>query len=496
MFGTVYGDVGAIEDVCGDGLVTGEEACDPEGEPTCGDGQECVDCACLDVACGDGRVSSGEECDPLSDLITCSDGTFCTSDCSCVAPTCGNGTTEPGEECDDGNGINGDSCENDCTLPVCGNAITDAGEECDDGNAVNGDACDINCTTPRCGNGALDPLEQCDDGNTISGDGCENSCRTTGICGNEVVEPGEECDDGNLAPRDGCSSLCTIELCGNEMIDAGEECDDGNTVSGDGCSSACLIEVVSGVDFVTAGFGGMRGIGSGTLTVAGVTGAVTRAILYWQGPTNLSDSTANAGITFANQSIMGTNIGFSSDNCWGFQNSQAYRADVTGLVTGDGAYSIGDLLKPGADINGASLIVFFNDGDPSNDMTVHLFDGNDSTVNSVFDAAGWNQTYPDIAYPGGTANMILHVADGQTFSDGAVSVNGSVIAAAGAVWSGNTVPNGASASSTNGGLWDIRAFDIASIVSVGSNDLNLVSPSGGDCLGLIVTMIVIGPAPL
>lgn len=77
---------------------------------------------------------------------------------------------------------------------------------------------------------------------------------------------------------------------------------------------------IADTDFAIFGFGGMRGIGTGTITVAGVTGTVTRATLIWQGPTNSADPTANAGVTFNGTAITGANIGLSSDNCWGFTN--------------------------------------------------------------------------------------------------------------------------------------------------------------------------------
>ncbi len=69
-------------------------------------------------------------------------------------------------------------------------------------------------------------------------------------------------------------------------------------------------------------------------------------------------------MTFNGTPITGTNIGIASDNNWGFTNSQSYRADVTSLVTGNAAYSLSQLRQggpPTVDINGVSLIVFYND---------------------------------------------------------------------------------------------------------------------------------------
>lgn len=243
---------------------------------------------------------------------------------------------------------------------------------------------------------------------------------------------------------------------------------------------------IPNTDFAAFGFGGMRGLGTGSITVAGVSGTVTRALLYWQGPTRSTSSSANAAVRFAGTTVTGTQIGFASDNCWGFTNSQAYRADVTALVPGNGSYSLADFLKPDADINGVSLLVFFNDGNPANNRDVVIYEGNDSTIISPFDPGGWDATLAGINYSGGSANLQLHVGDGQRFTDDAVVVNGTVVAPAGAVFEGGSVPNGASAASTNGGLWDIRSFDVTSLLSPGPNTLNLTSGHFSDCLSLVV----------
>ncbi len=257
-------------------------------------------------------------------------------------------------------------------------------------------------------------------------------------------------------------------------------------------------ETVFATDIASAGFGGMRGIGDGEIVLTGVSGTVTEALLYWHGPTNSEDATANADVTFAGTDISGANIGFSDNNCWGFDNSQAYRADVTSLVTGDDTYSLANFLGSNADINGASLIAFFNDGDDTNNRDVVLFDGNDSNIPNTFDADGWNVTLPGINYDTGSANMELHVSDGQSFPDDALTLNGTIaLAPSGPTFDGDSVPNGPSATSTSGGLWDIKAFDVTSGLAPGDNTLTLTTGLGSDCLSLIVAAVDLpgGAAP-
>ncbi len=258
-----------------------------------------------------------------------------------------------------------------------------------------------------------------------------------------------------------------------------------------------LSETVFATDVVAAGFGGIRNIGTGSLTVTGVSGKVTRAYLYWMGPTNSTSATANASVIFNGSAVTGTNIGFSDDNCWGFVNSQAYRADVTSMVPGNGTYSLANFLKSDANINGVSLIVFFNDSSATNNRDIVLFHGNDSNIPNTFDADGWNVTLGGINYKGGAVSLDLHVADGQGFFDAALILNGATLAPSGAVFQGDTVPNGASAGSTNGGLWDIRSFSITGSLSIGTNTLTLTSGLNNDCLALVVAIVNLpaGAAP-
>jgi hypothetical protein len=258
--------------------------------------------------------------------------------------------------------------------------------------------------------------------------------------------------------------------------------------------------LVKNTNYVSAGYGGMRTIGTGTIQLSGVTGTVTRALLYWHGPTNSTDPTVNATVSFAGHAVTGTNIGMSSDNCWGFVNSQAYRADVTGLVTGNGAYALSNFTKSGAEVNGASLIVFYNNAASTNKRDIVIFDGNDSNATNSYDADGWNVTLPGINYTSGTANIELHISDGQigaSFADGEIDLNGSSIAPAGQIFSGSSVPNGASAAATSGGLWDIKSFNITGALKPGSNTISLTSSYNADCLSMIAAVIDLpaGAAP-
>jgi len=261
-----------------------------------------------------------------------------------------------------------------------------------------------------------------------------------------------------------------------------------------------FFQVIRGVQVAQAGYGGMRGLGTGSIAISGVTGGVAAAYLYWHGPTNSTDPNVNATVTLGGSSITGQNIGFANDNSWSFQNSQAYRADVTAIVKGTtfsggaATFALANFRKTvgttiTADINGASLLVFYNDAT----KTPHdylLWNGNDSNVASTFDPAGWDMTFTGISYTSGAASLILHVADGQDFADGPVALNGTTFLAAGNNFQGDSTPfatrvNG----SSDGSLWDIHTYDIASFLSPSTTSLQVTSSGGSDALSLIVALL-------
>ena len=86
---------------------------------------------------------------------------------------------------------------------------------------------------------------------------------------------------------------------------------------------------------------------------------------------NTTDAAANSNVSFAGHAIAGANIGFSSDNCWGFENSQAYRADVTPYVSGNGTYDLASFIKEkgftqeSTPLLGNSLVIVVPWGNPA-----------------------------------------------------------------------------------------------------------------------------------
>jgi hypothetical protein len=271
--------------------------------------------------------------------------------------------------------------------------------------------------------------------------------------------------------------------------------------------------IVTDTDWTSAGVSGIGsptfGGGDATITLSGVSGAVTRAFLYWQGINNSGTSAVYdaAGITFNGVSITGTSIGDTHTNFWGNGSSRAFRAVVTSLVTGNGAYMLNNLANcPGCDANGASLVVMFDDGNASNNRDLYILQGNDANLVNGFpgETDGWYLTFAGFDYSGGDVRAQLHVADGQILSgsgldDGSLSfqtVSGTVsgtaiIPDAGNIYDGNSLPSAGHSRAPNGNLWDIHTFDISS--AFGPAGIYTVLMDGmypsNDALGLIALLV-------
>lgn len=166
------------EPVCGDGVVTPPEACDPQLPGSCAEGQTCVRCNCVGDGggpiCGDGVINQTfEQCDgnALGECETC------TANCTCGdggGPFCGDGVINQTTEQCDGNALGDcETCNDDCTCggPVCGDGTLDAGEQCETGVACqeDGAVCDISACLCRPGD-PCDPVDE-GDGGGQPGDG-------------------------------------------------------------------------------------------------------------------------------------------------------------------------------------------------------------------------------------------------------------------------------------------------------------------------------------
>jgi hypothetical protein len=246
---------------------------------------------------------------------------------------------------------------------------------------------------------------------------------------------------------------------------------------------------------------GMRDVGSGNLTISGIPagGTVTQTNLYWHGPTNSSDPNFNSTVTVAGQTVTGTNIGFASDNFWASQNSQAYQANVTSIINGNGTYALSNFQKPNSLINGAAAFTFYDSGVSTGKQDVILYHGNDSNFASPFDVAGWNFTASGINYSGGAASLTLYVSDGQNFGpndDGTLTINGQLLATGG-IFQG-LAPRAPGAGVSNGDLTDIVTFDLTPFLAPGLNNLNIqLGPGFSDALSLVAAAFSLpaGDAP-
>lgn len=175
------GDVSQGPGICGDGVLSPDEACD-DGGLQGGDG-----CAadCLSVEPGFICRQPGKPCDPFA--------------------KCGDGLVSFPEQCDDGGLVPDDGCSATCK--------TEIGWKCS-GNPST-------CSATICGDGVMEGAELCDDENAFPFDGCSIDCQIEPAC----------------AVGEGCTSVC-----GDGIVLGDEGCDDGNQIDGDGCSSSCQPE--------------------------------------------------------------------------------------------------------------------------------------------------------------------------------------------------------------------------------------------------------------
>lgn len=227
--------------VCGDGIVTPNEACDLGTAKNTGAYGTCNANCTFSARCGDAIVNGNEQCDNgLNSSTYGGSAKMCAPGCV-FAPYCGDSKVDGanGEACDEGmsNGTGYNRCGGSCQLgPRCGDGIITDGEKCDDGAGKNGTSSSL-CTgmcTLKCGNGVLDAGEQCDEGaakNTGAYGACQPTCKLGPRCGDGFKNGPEVCDDGkNDGTYGQCAPGCVLgPRCGDMVVQdtAGEVCDKG-----------------------------------------------------------------------------------------------------------------------------------------------------------------------------------------------------------------------------------------------------------------------------
>jgi hypothetical protein len=282
-------------------------------------------------------------------------------------------------------------------------------------------------------------------------------------------------------------------------------------------------------DYVIAAAGGIgapgtSGGGAGTLTLEGVSGTVTLALLYWNGidvempELGLTGGDADYdepdiefdGVPFTGDRVAGS----GSNDCWPLvpqpPSAALYRADVTGRVAsrGSGDYTFAGLAdKPGHSANGLSLIVYFDDGNPGNDLRIAHYEGMQSnTEEMIFE--------PVVDYAGGVVEAVLHVSDGQDvladghfywIAPGAIPDLGDIELRYDRLydnlplWPGTSVPAlGHPRTDTAAGLWDIRRMPLTPLFGPPKRYATKIRHSiDHDCVSLQVAQIVqpAGAAP-
>jgi len=272
--------------------------------------------------------------------------------------------------------------------------------------------------------------------------------------------------------------------------------------------------------------------GQGTLEVAGLSGTVNKAWLYWKGIEFVSPQNGFVGgngtydepeIRFDGQLISGTLVAANgsvdchptSDN---FPPSGAlYRADVTSFVQarGNGSYAFSGLSNGLESVandsdahsaNGLSLLIYYDDGNSANDRRIDQYEGQLSNTEGT-----WEFEFP-LDYIGGSVELIVHVSDGQQvfILDGETvfttrpgrragspaihRLDGGVFADGLAKYAGLSVPSMNRAGGRSAGLWDIRRVPLSMQFTRANRYITQISQSlAGDCVSLQMAQVVSAP---
>jgi hypothetical protein len=195
---------------------------------------------------------------------------------------------------------------------------------------------------------------------------------------------------------------------------------------------------------------GLRGNGTGDIVVSGIPdgASVRKVFLYWA---TIGTQGTFISPTLNGQSVSGKQVGSSGDTCWSAEGNFTYRADVTSLVSGNGTYTIAGLPALGHFVNdsqGAGLVVIYSAAGASR-KTIMI---NDGAVTLDLE----NHTYTDTIQgfapddPLTSAQITYIVADGQSWLDGDITFNGSVL-------------DTSAFTGSDGDFWDTLSYDVTGL---------------------------------
>jgi hypothetical protein len=211
-------------------------------------------------------------------------------------------------------------------------------------------------------------------------------------------------------------------------------------------------------DYVAAGVG-LRGQTAGTINLSGIPAgaSVVKAFLYWGMLDNGSEPSLGQ-LNLNGIAVSGTLIGSGPDTCWGRTNSFSFRADVTTLVSGNGAYALSGVASGGNILaDGASLVVIYQlTGAPL--KTVLLDDGN---LSMPLGTAVGQASFTDFtASSPASAKTTFIVGDGRATQLG-VQMPTSFSGSGGSISFSNLF------NSLDGPFWDTDTFDVSAEVTPG-----------------------------
>lgn len=230
-------------------------------------------------------------------------------------------------------------------------------------------------------------------------------------------------------PREGIQSIVNAKKTGNTTFNGNQ------TIATSYTKSACGLNYTSAGNVLYARTGNNFTLGiaqPASFSVSGipVCGIIEKAFLYVG--TSGASVNINASITNplnGNFVFPMSLIGSGPDKNWGYGGSYTYRADITSIIAGNGAYLISGIptstVNTGDDANGATLLVIYSDRTQNFTGNIVIADG--SLVNAISGGSvNVNISGFDVCgSPSLTTNFML-IDDLQKYGNTDISLNSAI----------------------------------------------------------------------